>query len=150
MKKVRAAIVGYGNIGHFVLEALQAAPDFEIAGNGLHLIKAFSISHPKDLMCTSAYKGLCDYYLFDTKTPQYGGSGNQFDWNLLYRYGGMTPFLLSGGINPYSTKAIKEFHHPKLAGIDINSRFETVPGQKDVERIKNFLQEIRNGETANK
>ena len=32
MKKVRAAIVGYGNIGHFVLEALQAAPDFEIAG----------------------------------------------------------------------------------------------------------------------
>lgn len=62
----------------------------------------------------------------------------------------MTPFLLSGGINPYSTKAIKEFHHPKLAGIDINSRFETVPGQKDVERIKNFIQEIRNGETANK
>ena len=32
MKKVRAAIVGYGNIGHYVLEALQAAPDFEIAG----------------------------------------------------------------------------------------------------------------------
>ena len=32
MKKVRAAIMGYGNIGHFVLEALQAAPDFEIAG----------------------------------------------------------------------------------------------------------------------
>jgi diaminopimelate dehydrogenase len=32
MKKVRAAIVGYGNIGHYVLEALQCAPDFEIAG----------------------------------------------------------------------------------------------------------------------
>ena len=32
MKKVRAAIVGYGNIGRYVLEALQAAPDFEIAG----------------------------------------------------------------------------------------------------------------------
>jgi len=32
MKKIRAAIVGYGNIGHFTLEALQAAPDFEIAG----------------------------------------------------------------------------------------------------------------------
>ena len=32
MKKVRAAIVGYGNIGHYVLQALQAAPDFEIAG----------------------------------------------------------------------------------------------------------------------
>ncbi len=32
MKKVRAAIIGYGNIGHYVLEALQSAPDFEVAG----------------------------------------------------------------------------------------------------------------------
>lgn len=32
MKKIRAAIVGFGNIGHYTLEALQAAPDFEIAG----------------------------------------------------------------------------------------------------------------------
>lgn len=32
MKKIRAAIVGYGNIGRYVLEALQAAPDFEVAG----------------------------------------------------------------------------------------------------------------------
>lgn len=32
MKKIRAAIVGYGNIGHYTLQALQAAPDFEIAG----------------------------------------------------------------------------------------------------------------------
>lgn len=32
MKKLRAAIVGYGNIGHFVLDALEAAPDFEVAG----------------------------------------------------------------------------------------------------------------------
>ena len=60
----------------------------------------------------------------------------------------MTPFLLSGGINPYSVKAIREFHHPKLAGIDINSRFETAPGNKDVERIGKFLQAIRTGETA--
>ena len=32
MKKIRAAIVGYGNIGKYVLEALEAAPDFEVAG----------------------------------------------------------------------------------------------------------------------
>lgn len=32
MKKIRAAVVGYGNIGHFAVEALEAAPDFEIAG----------------------------------------------------------------------------------------------------------------------
>lgn len=32
MTKIRAAVVGYGNIGHFTVEALEAAPDFEIAG----------------------------------------------------------------------------------------------------------------------
>ena len=32
MKKIRAAVVGYGNIGQYVVEALEAAPDFEIAG----------------------------------------------------------------------------------------------------------------------
>ena len=32
MSKIRAAVVGYGNIGHFVVEALEAADDFEIAG----------------------------------------------------------------------------------------------------------------------
>ena len=119
-----------------------------LRSSGLHLIKAFSISQSKDLATVSDYKGLCDYYLFDAKTSLYGGSGNQFDWNLLHRYSGMTPFLLSGGINPYSVKAIREFHHPKLAGIDINSRFETAPGNKDVERIGKFLQAIRTGETA--
>ena len=32
MKKIRAAVVGYGNIGRYALEALEAAPDFEVAG----------------------------------------------------------------------------------------------------------------------
>ena len=70
------------------------APEYcrSLHNAGLHLIKAFSILLPKDLLSVSAYNGLCDYYLFDTKTPQYGGSGNQFDWNLLHRYNGPTPF----------------------------------------------------------
>ena len=119
-----------------------------LRSSGLHLIKAFSISQSKDLATVSDYKGLCDYYLFDAKTSLYGGSGNQFDWNLLHRYNGPTPFLLSGGINPYSVKALREFRHPYFAGIDINSRFETAPGNKDVERIGKFLQAIRTGETA--
>lgn len=90
----------------FALDYIQLhgdeSPEYcrSLCNNGLHLIKAFSIAHPKDLAAVSAYKGLCDYYLFDTKTPQYGGSGNQFDWNLLLRYTGMTPFLLSGRHQP--------------------------------------------------
>lgn len=109
---------------------------------GLDIIKAFSIAHPKDLLALSAYEGICDYFLFDTPTSGYGGSGNQFDWEILKHYEGSTPFLLSGGINQYSTRAIREFHHPRFAGIDLNSRFETAPGVKDAGRIRKFLETL--------
>ena len=111
--------------------------------HGIRIIKAFSIALPKDLLAVSHYESFCDYFLFDTRSAHYGGSGQQFDWSILQRYTGSTPFLLSGGINSYSVKALKEFHHPRLAGIDINSRFETSPGIKDVERIERFLKELR-------
>ena len=62
MKKVRAAIVGYGNIGHYVLEALQAAPDFEIAGvvrrAGAENLSLIHISEPTRLGMIS-YAAFC-------------------------------------------------------------------------------------------
>lgn len=109
---------------------------------GLKIIKAFSIAQRKDLQHILAYEEYCDYFLFDTKCEQHGGSGKQFDWNILHFYTGHTRFLLSGGINFYSAKALKEFHHPQLAGFDLNSRFEVSPGEKDAQRIEQFLQEL--------
>lgn len=106
---------------------------------GLRLIKAFPIATRKDMEGTEAYEPYCDYFLFDTRCPQHGGSGNQFDWSLLNNYKGHTPFLLSGGINAHSAAALKEIKHPRLAGFDLNSRFELKPGVKDVERINRFL-----------
>ena len=113
-----------------------------LQSHGFHLIKAIAIAQAKDLQATQAYEGLCDYFLFDTKTPKYGGSGEQFDWTLLQHYHGQTPFLLGGGINAYSAKAIRALRHPRLAGVDLNSRFELSPGVKDVERLRRFLQEL--------
>lgn len=106
---------------------------------GLHLIKAFPVCTFRDLYPLSCYDGLCDYFLFDTKTPDYGGSGTAFNWNILHRYNGTTPFLLSGGIGPESVSALKAFQHPYFAGIDLNSRFETAPGIKDTARLETFL-----------
>lgn len=111
---------------------------------GLKLIKAFSIARAKDLQRVHEYEGICHYFLFDTKCEQHGGSGNQFDWELLHHYRGQTPFLLSGGINMYSAQALKEFDHPCLVGVDINSRFERKPGEKDVERIGRFKDTLVN------
>ena len=114
-----------------------------LRSSGLHLIKAFSISQSKDLATVSDYKGLCDYYLFDAKTSLYGGSGNQFDWNLLHRYSGMTPFLLSGGIDAECAEAVRGFVHSRFAGVDLNSGFETAPAVKDAGKLGKFISKIQ-------
>ncbi len=106
---------------------------------GLKLVKALPLSTIEDAALAGAYGGLCDYLLFDTPTQCYGGSGRQFDWSLLEAYRGETPFLLSGGIGPESVEAVKAVRHPRMAGLDLNSRFELSPGVKDVERLKRFL-----------
>lgn len=105
----------------------------------VHLLKAFSVATVADLRETQAYAALCDHFLFDTKCASVGGSGRTFDWQLLQAYDGNTPFLLSGGIGPESLDDLRAFHHPRWAGIDLNSRFETAPGHKDVERLRRFL-----------
>ncbi|MDE6012407.1 MAG: phosphoribosylanthranilate isomerase, partial [Prevotella sp.] len=55
---------------------------------------------------------------------------------------GQKPFLLSGGIGPEDAERVRNFHHPKCIGIDLNSRFETAPGLKNIEKIKQFLNEL--------
>lgn len=107
------------------------------------IIKAFSIATVDDLLQTNNYEGLCNYYLFDTKCLTVGGSGKQFDWDLLQSYKGNTPFLLSGGIGPDSINQLSGFHHPKWAGIDLNSRFEQAPAMKDIALLTHFCKEFK-------
>ena len=109
---------------------------------GIRIIKAISVSSRDDLDATKPYEGVVDYFLFDTKCPTVGGSGQQFDWSVLAEYVGETPFLLSGGIGPDDAERIRAFHHPKCIGIDLNSRFETAPAQKDVDALRHFLSQL--------
>ena len=105
------------------------------------IIKAFNIKTAADLTQAEAYEDTVDYFLFDTKGKSVGGNGEQFDWDVLRHYNGQTPFLLSGGIGPDDAVRIRDFHHPQLAGIDLNSRFETAPALKDIQKLKAFLYE---------
>ena len=112
---------------------------------GFPVIKSFGIE-PDGFIPNAqlnAYEGKCNYFLFDTKTKLHGGSGKRFNWEKLAEYDGDTPFILSGGISPEDVEEIKSFKHPKFAGIDINSRFETEPAIKDTEMIKSFIKQIR-------
>ena len=111
------------------------------ANSRQQLIKAFNIATQEDLEQTIPYEGLVDYFLFDTKAKMVGGNGTQFDWSILSAYQGNTPFLLSGGIGPDDAEKVRNFHHPQLAGIDLNSRFELSPALKDIEKLKQFITE---------
>ena len=106
-------------------------------------IKTFSIRSEEDIELSETYEGLCDYFLFDTPTSKYGGSGQTFDWSILQNYTGSTPFLLSGGIAPDSIDALVKFQHPRWAGVDLNSKFETAPGLKDDALITDFIKHLK-------
>ena len=110
---------------------------------GIGIIKALSISSEADVAKYREFEGLVDLFLFDTRCSCKGGSGEQFDWDVLNAYDGKTPFLLSGGIGPEDVERVRNFAHPQFAGIDLNSRFETGPGLKDVESLKTFIEAIR-------
>ena len=105
--------------------------------------KAISISDEESITGWHHYEDCIDGFVFDTKCITVGGSGRQIDWSVLEAYDGDKPFLLSGGIGPDDMERIKAFRHPMFRGIDLNSRFETSPGVKDVDSLKRFLSALR-------
>jgi phosphoribosylanthranilate isomerase len=92
------------------------------------------------------YDDACDYYLFDTggRKESLGGTGIQFDWELLRRSRIEKPFFLAGGIGLPDVIKVKTFEHPDFFAVDINSRFEIRPGVKDMDLVKMFEQVLRN------
>jgi phosphoribosylanthranilate isomerase len=119
------------------------SPDFcSELNKTMPVIKAFSISEKSDFEKTKAYEDLWGYFLFDTKTPQYGGSGKKFDWDILDAYDGKTPFFLSGGITINDIDKIKGIRHIRLYGVDLNSKFEIEPGLKDTGLLKQFIKQL--------
>lgn len=120
-------------------------PDFcsRIRSKGLKVIKAINVQNRFPSEEVSFYEGTCDYFLFDTKTPLPGGSGQKFDWSSLSAYRGTTPFLLSGGISPDDADRVEAFVHERCIGIDLNSRFETSPACKDTHLLQSFIDKIK-------
>lgn len=132
----------HGNEPRETLENLRATIDPDIKPK-IKIIKAISVSSAEDIKKYKEYVGAADLFLFDTKCKTVGGSGEQFDWQVLQAYDGDVPFLLSGGIGPDDAERIKNFRHPKCIGIDLNSKFEIEPALKDVEKLKQFLVKVK-------
>jgi len=109
------------------------------------IIKAIRIGNqtPDELQkIISRNESMTDCLLFDTDSKAFGGTGRTFDWNLLNKIEIPHPYFLSGGISEENVDLIAMLRQKPFA-LDINSKFETEPGIKEVEKIKNFKNKIR-------
>jgi len=125
------------NLDFVQLHGSESSEDcLSIKGEGVGVIKAIAIGDSSDFDSMVQYQDAVDYFLFDTKTESYGGSGKRFDWGLLEHYSLEKQYFLSGGIDLESIGEIMKIKSPKLHAIDVNSRFELRPGLKDLEELR--------------
>ena len=108
------------------------------------VIKVFRLSNEAGIdNLIAPFMEACHYFLFDTDTKEYGGSGRQFNWNILQNAAIRKPFFLSGGIGPDDVEKLKTFQNPFVYGVDVNSRFEVEPGIKNMEAVQQFLKDVK-------
>jgi phosphoribosylanthranilate isomerase len=114
----------------------------------LEIIKVFSIKDDFDFSILTPYENVCDYFLFDTKGKLPGGNGFTFSWEVLKSYPSTKPYFLSGGIGLEEIEKIREFQQRPESkychAIDVNSKFESEPGLKDVKKLKEFKEVLSN------
>lgn len=120
------------------------SPEFctEVKSLGLQVWKAFGIDNNFDFRILNQYSSV-DLFLFDTKTPLHGGSGQKFSWDLLNTLPDEIQFMLSGGIDLSDAASIKQLKLKGLIGVDVNSKFEIEPGIKDVQKVAEFIQLLK-------
>ncbi|TFV93279.1 phosphoribosylanthranilate isomerase [Algoriphagus kandeliae] len=108
------------------------------------LWKVISVANEINWENIAAYLPYVNKFLFDTASPNHGGTGRKFDWEILKTYTFEKGFLLSGGLDAESVTEIKTLKTEidQLEGVDLNSKFEDAPGLKNIERIVRFKEKL--------
>ena len=109
----------------------------------IEVIKAFGIDDTFNFDRLDDYYDAVDYFLFDTQTPEHGGSGKAFNWRLLEKYQLVKPFFLSGGVGLDNVKELFRINDERLYAVDVNSRFENAPGLKDIDKLVEFKEQLK-------
>ena len=113
----------------------------------ISVVKAFRVTETDHIAWRiKDYMEVCDMFMFDTEGAGYGGTGKKFNWHMLHDVTIGKPYFLSGGIEPTDAEKLKEFSiRPEakaLFAVDVNSKFELLPGVKDMPLIKKFIQQL--------
>ncbi|TJZ61212.1 phosphoribosylanthranilate isomerase [Sphingobacterium olei] len=133
----------------FSLQAIQLHGnedvDFcrQVAQPDIQLIKAFGIDDDFDWKSTEPFLHDVDFFLFDTKSTDYGGTGQSFNWQKLTDYPYDKPYFLSGGLSLENIQEAGNFEDDRLFGLDLNSKFEIEPGLKNISTLTQALKLLR-------
>jgi len=141
-ENINRLIVNY-NFGAIQLHGNESAEFCRLFKDKVIVIKAFGLFDGFDLSELEQYKNSVHYFLFDTKTSIHGGSGEVFNWDILKDYKLNIPFFISGGLSPDNLEEVIKINHPQFYGVDLNSRFESEPGIKDINKIKKAFDILR-------
>ena len=111
---------------------------------GFTIIKAFGIHASFDFSILNEYADVCDYYLFDTASKEYGGTGLHFDWNLLKQYDNSKPVFISGGLDVDDIATVYDLLKDiRIQALDFNSKLEVQPGLKALDKCKKAIELVR-------
>lgn len=117
---------------------------------GLPVMKAIPIEQRNDLSPIHLYANVADWILFDARAPREatrpGGLGKTFDWHLLEHLTLNVPFMLSGGLDAGNVAEAIRVTRP--AAVDVSSGVERTPGEKDSDKIREFIRAARAAEAA--
>jgi phosphoribosylanthranilate isomerase len=114
---------------------------------GKPVMKVIPVSDAADLDRAAAYEEVADYLMFDAKPPKSmvgalpGGNAISFDWTLLSNRRFRLPWLLAGGLT--ADNLIEAARISGAQTIDVSSGVEDRPGEKNVSKIKAFLDAAR-------
>lgn len=116
------------------------------AQSGKEVIKVIPLKGQADLEAADAYLDIVDYLMFDAKPNDKakelpGGRGVSFDWRLLTDFSAPVPWLLAGGLNPVNVA--QAISLTKAPIVDVSSGVESEPGKKDNNKIKAFLDAVK-------
>ena len=120
----------------------------ERIANYVSVIKVFRLHEDDNIEWRiREYYDAADMFMFDTEGAGYGGTGKKFNWELLKEQTIDKPFFLSGGITPDDAEKLKAFQNELVAkdlfAVDINSKFEIMPGIKDMDKVKGFVEKLK-------
>lgn len=143
-------------VAQFDLQAIQLHGDEtaqfcqQVQDLGLETIKAFGIDEKFDWKTIADFEPHVDTFLFDTKSADYGGTGQTFNWDKLLENPYQKPYLLSGGISPHNIKEAANYNDPRMLGLDLNSKFEIRPALKNINLLTQAISIINNEQISSR